>query len=51
MVGIVTRTDVVHQMSICEGSGCAAIVVGRAMTKDVTFCRRGDLLEDDGGRS
>ena len=46
MVGIVTRTDVVHQMSICEGSGCAAIVVGRAMTKDVTFCRRGDLLED-----
>ena len=46
MVGIVTRTDVVHQMSICEGSGCAAVVVGTAMTKDVTFCRTGDLLED-----
>ena len=28
MVGIVTRTDVVHQMSICQGSGCAALVVG-----------------------
>ena len=46
MVGIVTRTDVVHQMSICQGDGCAALVVGAVMTKDVTFCRRGDLLED-----
>jgi signal-transduction protein with cAMP-binding, CBS, and nucleotidyltransferase domain len=46
MVGIVTRTDVVHQMSICQGVGCAALVVGAVMTKDVTFCRMGDLLED-----
>ena len=28
MVGIVTRTDVVHQMSICQGVGCAALVGG-----------------------
>jgi CBS domain-containing protein len=45
MVGIVTRTDVVRQMSICQGSGCT-VAVGTVMTKDVIFCRTGDLLED-----
>jgi|SRR5665213_3637316 len=45
MVGIITRTDVVHQMSICQGSGCA-VAVGTVMTKNVTFCRTGDSLED-----
>jgi CBS domain-containing protein len=44
MVGIVTRTDVVRQMSICQGSGCT-VAVGTVMTKNVIFCRTGDLLE------
>ena len=33
MVGIVTRTDVVHQMSVCQGSGCT-VAVGTEMTKE-----------------
>jgi CBS domain-containing protein len=45
MVGIVTRTDVVRQMSLCQGCGCTA-AVRTVMTKDVTFCRPGDLLQD-----
>jgi CBS domain-containing protein len=45
MVGIVTRTDIVRQMGLCQGCGCNA-VVGTVMTKDVTFCRPGDSLQD-----
>ena len=42
MVGIVTRTDVVRQMALCQGCGCTA-TAATVMTKDVTFCRPGDL--------
>jgi CBS domain-containing protein len=45
MVGVVTKTDVVRQMSHCHGSGCTASVA-TVMTKDVTYCRPGDLLHD-----
>ena len=45
MVGIVTRTDVVRQMGRCQGSGCTAAVAA-VMTKDVTYCRSDDLLQD-----
>ena len=45
MVGIITRTDIVRQMSICNGCGCTA-VVATMMTKDVTFCRPNDSLHD-----
>jgi CBS domain-containing protein len=45
MVGIVTRTNVVHQMALCQGCGCTA-AAGTVMTKDVTFCRPDDLLHD-----
>jgi CBS domain-containing protein len=45
MVGIITRTDIVRQMSLCQGCGCTATVTA-VMTKDVTFCRPGDLLHD-----
>ena len=45
MVGIVTRTDVVRQMSLCQGCGCTA-GVATVMTKDVTYCRPGDSLQD-----
>lgn len=45
MVGIVTRTDVVRQMGLCQGCGCTT-AVGAVMTKNVTYCRPGDLLHD-----
>lgn len=45
MVGIVTRTDIVRQMSLCQGCGCT-VAVATVMTKDVTFCRPDDLLHD-----
>jgi CBS domain-containing protein len=45
MVGVVTRTDVIHQMSICQGSA-GAVAVRDVMTKDVTFCRTSDLVQD-----
>ncbi|CAG9933808.1 Signal-transduction protein [Candidatus Nitrotoga arctica] len=45
MVGIVTRTDVVRQMSLCQGCGCNAIV-GTVMTKDVICCHPDELLQD-----
>jgi CBS domain-containing protein len=45
MVGIITRTDVVRQMSLCQGCGCIA-PVATVMTKDVIFCRPGDSLHD-----
>ncbi len=45
MVGIVTRTDVVRQMSLCQGCGCTA-AVGTVMTRKVTYCRPGDSLQD-----
>ena len=45
MLGIVTRTDVVRQMSLCQGCGCPA-AAATVMTTDVTFCRPGDSLQD-----
>lgn len=45
MVGIVTKTDIVRMMAVCQGCGCTAPVT-IAMTKDVTCCRPNDLLED-----
>ena len=45
MVGIITRTDIIRQMSICNGCGCTAAVT-TMMTKDVTFCHPDDLLHD-----
>lgn len=45
MVGVVTKTDVVRQISHCRGSGCTAAIAA-VMTKNVTYCRPGDLLHD-----
>ncbi|WP_131778679.1 CBS domain-containing protein [Legionella bozemanae] len=45
MVGIVTRTDVVRMMAVCQGCGCT-VPVGTMMTKDVIYCRPSDLLRD-----
>lgn len=45
MVGVITRTDVVRQMSVCLGCGCTAPAAA-VMTRDVIYCRPGDLLHD-----
>ena len=45
MVGIITRTDIVRMMAVCQGCGCTA-PVATAMTKDVTCCHPSDLLRD-----
>ena len=45
MVGIVTRTDIIRQMSICNGCGCNAAVTA-VMTKEVISCHPDDLLHD-----
>jgi len=45
MVGVITRTDVVRQMSLCLGRGCTAPAT-TVMTKDVIYCRPSDSLED-----
>jgi predicted transcriptional regulator len=43
--GVVTKTDIVNQISQCQGAGCIASTAV-AMTHDVMSCRSGDLLED-----
>jgi predicted transcriptional regulator len=43
--GVITKTDVVAQISQCQGAGCVASS-SVAMTQDVMLCRPGDLLED-----
>jgi len=45
MIGIVTKTDVVRQISHCTGASCTA-AASRVMTRDVTLCRPEDRLED-----
>ena len=45
MVGVVTKTDIVSQISRCTGSGCTTRVES-VMTRDVTYCRANDLLRD-----
>jgi CBS domain-containing protein len=45
MVGIITRTDVVRQMSVCQGCGCTAHA-SAVMTRDVISCRPDDSLHD-----
>ena len=45
LAGVITRTDVVRQISHCAGSSCATAVES-VMTRDVTCCRPGDLLTD-----
>lgn len=43
--GVITKTDVVAQISQCQGAGCLASS-SIAMTQDVMLCQSGDLLED-----
>ena len=43
--GVVTKTDVVRQISDCEGATCLS-PVSLAMTREIVSCRTGDRLAD-----
>jgi CBS domain-containing protein len=43
--GVVTKTDVVRQISVCQGATCMC-PVSTVMTRDVALCRESDLLQD-----
>jgi predicted transcriptional regulator len=45
VAGVITKTDVVGQMSRCQGGSCT-MAVSLAMTRDVVVCRPGDPLQD-----
>ena len=43
--GVVTKTDVVKQISVCQGATCQC-PVSTVMTRDVVLCRGSDQLQD-----
>ena len=43
--GVITKTDVVRQISRCQGSSCT-VAVSAIMTDDVVFCRPTDKVSD-----
>jgi len=43
--GVVTKTDIVTQISVCRGATCT-VPAATAMTRDVASCRAADPLED-----
>jgi len=45
MVGIITKTDVIRQISHCQGCACTS-AAALVMTQDVTYCHPSDLLHD-----
>jgi CBS domain-containing protein len=45
MVGVITKTDVVGQISQCRGSSCT-MAAAAVMTRDVAYCQPHDLLTD-----
>lgn len=45
VTGVVTKSDVVRQISACQGSSCH-IMVSEVMTKDVVVCRPDQKLHD-----
>ena len=45
MVGVLTKTDIVGQITRCLGSGCTARV-DTIMTRDVASCQPGKPLQD-----
>lgn len=44
-VGVLTKTDIVRQISNCQGSACM-LVVATTMTQNVVSCRPRDGLHD-----
>jgi CBS domain-containing protein len=45
MAGIITKTDVVRQISVCQGTSCTTRA-SSVMTREVTFCHPDILLTD-----
>jgi CBS domain-containing protein len=45
LLGVVTKTDVVRQISACQGATCMC-PASTVMTRDVALCRGTDRLED-----
>jgi CBS domain-containing protein len=45
LVGVITKTDVVGQISRCQGVSCTT-AASLVMTRDVLLCRTGDWLRD-----
>lgn len=45
MVGVVTKTDIVRQITRCIGSGCIA-TVDTIMTRNVVSCRPDEQLQE-----
>jgi CBS domain-containing protein len=45
LAGVITKTDVVDQISRCQGAGCTA-AASLVMKRDVVLCLPGDLLEN-----
>lgn len=43
--GVVTKTDVVRQISVCQGATCMC-PVSTVMTRDVALCREADRLQE-----
>lgn len=45
LAGVITKTDVVRQMSLCQGSGCT-MAASSVMTRTVVHCQPNDLLSN-----
>lgn len=45
LAGVITKTDVVRQISHCRGAGCTT-AASAVMTRTVILCRPGDLLQE-----
>lgn len=45
LAGVITKTDIVDQISQCRGAICT-IAASLAMSRDVVFCRPEDQLQD-----
>lgn len=43
--GVVTKTDVVKQISVCQGASCMC-PVSTVMTREIALCRGSDRLRD-----
>jgi CBS domain-containing protein len=45
LAGVITKTDIVRQISQCRGSGCVT-AASSVMTRTVILCRPGDRLPE-----
>ena len=45
LAGVITKTDIVRQMSFCQGSGCT-LAASSVMTRTVVHCQPNDLLKN-----